>query len=464
MSLTTKARLTIWFSIVVSFILIIFAFSVYFFTRSQLYNSIDDKLLSIAKLTYDSSLYFAPSNDIPKAMSTFLKGYKIRQSGSVIRILDVSAKDIDISEIPLNKESLKKAFNGYMVFENYFLKNKKFALRILTYPVIVDGYVISIIQVGTSLDFLFASLKKLIYVMLILLPIGILISIISGYFLAENSLRPIKLITKKAKRISAENLDEKISGDFPDDEIGELAKTFDKMMERLKESFDELRQFSADVSHELRTPLTILKGEIELALKLDREPEYYKKTLLSALEEVDRLKRLVEDLLFLSKADAGKITCSFTKVDILEVVLSVINVLKFLIKQRNIKLDIDGEPEIFVKGDENLLKQLIYNLVHNAIKYNRDRGKIKILIQKIRNKKVKIVINDTGYGIPEEHLKNIFNRFYRIDKSRTRSEGGLGLGLNIAKKIVDLHNGEIKVRSIIDKGTEFEVIIPEYNS
>ncbi len=461
MSLTTKARLTIWYSIVVSIILIIFATSVYFYMRKQLYDSIDDKLLSIAQITYDSSLYFSPSNNIPAALQSFLKGYKIKQSGSVIRILDVTGKDIDINDIPVINESLKKAFNGYMVFENVFLKDKNFSLRLLTYPVIVDGYVISIIQVGTSLESLFDSLKKLIFVMLILLPIGIIISIFAGYFLAERALTPIKLITKKAKRISAENLDEKISGDFPDDEIGELAKTFDKMMERLKDSFDELRQFSADVSHELRTPLTILKGEIELALKSKRDPEYYEKTLKSALEEVDRLKRLVEDLLFLSKADAGKITYRLGKVDILEVVLSVINVLSFLIKQKRIKLNIDGEPEIFVKGDENLLKQLIYNLVHNAIKYNKEEGEIYIGIREEKDY-VKIIIKDTGFGISEEHLNKIFNRFYRIDKSRTRLEGGLGLGLNIVKKIVDLHNGNIHVESNVNKGTKFEIILPKY--
>ncbi len=462
MSLTTKAKLTIWYSIVVSIILIIFATSVYFFLRKQLYSSIDDKLLSIAKLTYDSSLYFTPAKDIPAALQSFLKGYKIKQSGSVIRILDISGKDINVSDIPINKESLKKAFNGYMVFENYFLKEKNFAIRMLTYPVIIDGYVVSIIQVGTSLESLFNSLKKLIFVMLILLPIGIIISIFAGYFLAERALSPIKLITKKAKRISAENLDEKISGDFPEDEIGELAKTFDKMMERLKESFEELRQFSADVSHELRTPLTILKGEIEVALKGERNTEDYKKTLISALEEVDRLKRLVEDLLFLSKAEAGKITYRLTKVDILEVILNVINVLSFLIKQKKIKLNIDGEPEIYVKGDENLLKQLMYNLIHNAIKYNRENGQINIKIEKLNDRNVKVIIEDTGYGISKKHLNKIFNRFYRVDKSRTRTEGGLGLGLNIVKKIVDLHNGEIYVKSEEGKGSKFEIILERF--
>ncbi len=459
MSLTTKARLTIWYSIIVSIILIIFATSVYFYMRKQLYDSIDDKLLSIAKLTYDSSLYFTPAKDIPSALQSFLKGYKIKQSGSVIRILDVSGEDIDVQEIPINKVSIQKAFNGYMVFENYFLKDKKIALRLLTYPVIIDGYVVSIIQVGTLLNSLFDSLKKLIFVMLILLPIGIIISILTGYFLAERALTPIKLITKRAKRISAENLDEKISGEFPNDEIGELAKTFDQMMQRLKDSFDELRQFSADVSHELRTPLTILKGEIELALKGNRDAEYYQKTLKSALEEVDRLKRLVEDLLFLSKAEAGKITYRLGKVDILEVILSVINVLSSLIKQKKIKLKIDGEPEIFVKGDENLLKQLMYNLIHNAIKYNRENGEILIKVFK-ENSYVRIIIQDTGYGIPKEHLDKIFNRFYRIDKSRTRSEGGLGLGLNIVKKIVDLHSGKINVESEVNIGTKFDIILP----
>ncbi len=429
--------------------------------RQQLYNSIDDKLLSIAKLTSDSSIFISPATNIPTALKSILKGYKIKQTGSVVRILDVSNPNIDINDIPVKKDSIKKALQGYMVFENYYIKNKNFAIRLLTYPVIVDGYVISIIQVGTSLQFIFESLKKLLFVIGILLPIGIIISLFSGYFLAHRVLSPIRMITKKAKQISIENLDEKIGGNFPDDEIGELAKTFDNMMERLKQSFDELRQFSADVSHELRTPLTILKGEIELALKSDREPEYYKKTLKSSLEEVERLKRIVEDLLFLSKAEAGKITYRLGKVDLLEVILSVINVLSFLIKQKGIKLNINGEPGIYVKGDENLLKQMIYNLIQNAIKYNKDKGEIFIdIIEK--DNKVCLRIKDTGYGIPEEHLSKIFNRFYRIDKSRTRSEGGLGLGLNIVKKIAELHNAEIKVKSKINEGTTFEIELEKF--
>ena len=431
--------------------------------KHQLYNSIDDKLLSIAKLTSDSSIFIGPDVTIPQALKSVLKGYRIKQSGSIVRILDITSNDIDINDIPVDKKSIKKALNGYMVFKNCYIEknNKKYAIRILTYPVIVDGYVISIIQVGTSLEFLFESLRKLLYIIAILLPIGIIISLFSGYFLAQRVLSPVRLITKKAKEISAENLDEKISVNLPDDEIGELAKTFDSMMKRLKESFDELRQFSADVSHELRTPLTILKGEIELALKSDRDPEYYKKTLKSALEEVERLKRIVEDLLFLSKAEAGKITYRLTKVDILDVILSVINVLKLPIKQKNIKLDIKGEPETFVKGDENLLKQLIYNLVENAIKYNRKNGKIEIKIDR-DEKYIILTIKDTGYGIPEEHLNKIFNRFYRVDKARTRSEGGLGLGLNIVKKIVELHNGKIEVKSKLNEGTTFVIYIPKY--
>ena len=431
--------------------------------RQQLYNSIDDKLLSIAKLTSDSSIFIGPDITIPEALKSILKGYRIKQSGSVVRILDITNRKIDVNDIPIKKDSIKKALSGYMVFENYYIKKngKTYAIRLLTYPVIVDGYVVSIIQIGTSLQFLFESLRKLLYILAILFPIGILISFFSGYFLAERVLAPVRIITQKAKRISGENLDEKIGENMPDDEIGELAKTFDGMISRIRESFEELRQFSADVSHELRTPLTILKGEIEVALKGDRTKEEYKKTLKSSLEEVERLKRIVEDLLFLSKVEAGKITYRLTKIDLLEVVLSVINVLKFLIKQKNIKLNIDGSPEIYVKGDENLLKQLVYNLIENAIKYNRDGGEINIQIDK-NEKNVILKISDTGYGIPEEDLNKIFNRFYRVSKSRTRSEGGLGLGLNIVKKIVELHNGEIKVESEINKGSTFTVILPKY--
>jgi len=269
-----------------------------------------------------------------------------------------------------------------------------------------------------------------------------------------------KIPIGKAQKISAENLDEKIGGNFPDDEIGELAATFDEMIKRLKLSFQELNQFSADVSHELRTPLTVLQGEVEVALRGDRTKEEYVKVLKSNLEEIKRLHRIVESLLFLSKAESGKILYKLKELDALELILTIYSTVKSIADEKNIKIEIDGIPGIIIKGDEDLLVQMFYNVIHNAIKYNKKGGKVSISIKDYENR-VDFIIKDTGQGIPENQLKQIFHRFYRTDKSRARKEGGFGLGLNIVKKIADIHNATINVESTVNKGTTFIISFPK---
>jgi len=434
--------------------------------RQELYNSVDNKLLSLAEISSDSP-FLMYNQAIPPKIKDLYNNPNIKHSGSILRILDTSGNigsnlnDLNVKNLPVKRDTIEKALKGIMVFENYYIKNYKYPVRVLTYPVISDGYVLGIIQVGTSLEFVIESLKKLIIILGISFPILILIIFFFGYFIIDKALAPIRMITSKAKKISAENLEEKVGGNLPDDEIGELAATFDSMISRLKASFEELAQFSADVSHELRTPLTVLQGEVEVALRGNRTIEEYKEVLKSNLEEIKRLKSIVETLLFLSKAESGQIIYKIKEIDVIDVIISVISSLKSFIKEKNIKIDIDGEPETYIKGDENLLKQLFYNIIHNAIKYNRKNGKITVSIRE-NDDKIFVSIEDTGFGIKENQLKNIFNRFYRVDKARTRKEGGFGLGLNIVKKIIDIHNAEIEVESEINKGTKFTIIFQKF--
>ncbi len=433
--------------------------------RQELYNSVDNKLLSIAEISSDSPFLLYNQN-IPKKLKDFYNNPNLQHSGSILRILDTSGhigsdlNDIDVKDLPVKKETIEKALDGIMVFENYTLENLKYPVRVLTYPVVSNGYVLGIIQVGTSLEFVTESLKKLIIILSMSFPILVLITLFFGYYIIDRAFAPIRMITAKAKKISAENLEEKIGGNLPDDEIGELAATFDEMISRLKSSFDALHQFSADVSHELRTPLTVLQGEVEVALRGERSSEEYKKVLKSSLEEVQRLKNIVETLLFLSKAESGQLIYKIKEIEVLDLIVSVISTLQPFIKEKNININLDAEPDIVFKGDESMLKQLFYNIIHNSIKYNRTNGNINIKVYE-NNGFVSVEIEDTGFGMNEQQIENIFNRFYRIDKARTRKEGGYGLGLNIAKKIVDLHNGKIFVESEINKGTKFIVSLPK---
>jgi heavy metal sensor kinase len=429
--------------------------------KQELYKSVDGKLLSIAEISSDSP-FLLYNAEVPQKLKSLYNNPNIQHSGSVLRILDTSGNigsnlnDFNVKDLPVKKETIKKALNGFMVIENYHLETVKYPVRVLTYPVISNGYVIGIIQVGTSLEFVIESLKKLLIILGISIPLLILITIFFGYYIMDKALEPIRRITAKAKKISAENLDEKVGGNLPDDEIGELASTFDNMIGRLKLSFEELNQFSADVSHELRTPLTVLQGEVEVALRSGRSAEEYRKILKSNLEEIKRLHKIVETLLFLSKAESGKIVYNLKDIDSLELILSIIGTLKALIDEKNIKVNIAGEPGINIKGDENLLKQMFYNIIHNAVKYNKQGGLLNISVKE-SDDIVEFVIEDTGCGIPETQLENIFRRFYRTDKSRVRKEGGFGLGLNIVKKIAEIHNVKINVESTPNIGTKFVI-------
>ena len=309
--------------------------------RQELYNSVDNKLLSIAEISSDSPFLLYNQN-IPKKLKDFYNNPNLQHSGSILRILDTSGhigsdlNDIDVKDLPVKKETIEKALDGIMVFENYTLENLKYPVRVLTYPVVSNGYVLGIIQVGTSLEFVTESLKKLIIILSMSFPILVLITLFFGYYIIDRAFAPIRMITAKAKKISAENLEEKIGGNLPDDEIGELAATFDEMISRLKSSFDALHQFSADVSHELRTPLTVLQGEVEVALRGERSSEEYKKVLKSSLEEVQRLKNIVETLLFLSKAESGQLIYKIKEIEVLDLIVSVISTLQPFIKEKNI--------------------------------------------------------------------------------------------------------------------------------
>lgn len=464
----TKSKLVLLFISFFAVIIVLFSASIYYFMQQELYKSVDGKLLSIAEISSDSP-FLLYNAEVPQKLKNLYNNPNIQHSGSVLRILDTSGNigsnlnDLNVKDLPVKKDTIKKALKGFMVIENYHLDTVKYPVRVLTYPVISSGYVIGIIQVGTSLEFVIESLKKLLIILGIAFPLLIIITVFFGYYIMDKAFEPIRRITAKAKKISAENLDEKVGGNLPDDEIGELASTFDNMIKRLKLSFEELNQFSADVSHELRTPLTVLQGEVEVALRSERSSREYREILKSNLEEIKRLHKIVETLLFLSKAESGKIIYRMNDIDSLELILSIIGTLKRIIDEKNIKLSVIGEPGINIKGDENLLTQMFYNIIHNAVKYNKQGGSLNITIKDSEDK-INFIIEDTGCGINNAHLENIFNRFYRTDKSRVRKEGGFGLGLNIVKKIAEIHNVKIKVKSSINIGTEFIVSFPKFGN
>ncbi len=316
--------------------------------------------------------------------------------------------------------------------------------------------------VGYPLREISDILNNLFSLFIYLIPVALLISFSGGWFLAKKSLRPVDDISRRARHITASNLNQQIPETDSNDEISRLISTFNEMILRLNKSFEHTRQFSIDVSHELRTPLTIMRGEIELALRSRKTPNRYRQVLASTLDEIIRMSSIIDNLLMLTKSDLGETEMHYEDVSLYDIMIQLYEDGEILASKKKIRVNLSRADNVRVKGDKVRLRQLLLNLVDNAVKYTADNGEISLSLTQ-ENRKAKIVVSDTGVGIPPEALEKIFDRFYRVDKARSRELGGSGLGLSIAKWVAETHGGKIEVESEVGKGSTFTVYLPVAN-
>lgn len=245
----------------------------------------------------------------------------------------------------------------------------------------------------------------------------------------------------------------------PDDEFGLLAQTINAMIARLERSFSEVRRFTADAAHELRTPLTVLRSEVEVALRKQQSAPEHQPLLSSVLEELGRMSRLTDQLLTLSRRDAGVEHVASAPLDLHAMIAGVIDAMRPMADSKELQLRLDGEGPVLVMGDEGRLRQALINLVDNALKYTPEGGTVVVRVGQ-QDLAPTVSVEDTGIGIPPEHLPHVFDRFYRVDKARTRAQGGTGLGLSIAQSIVTAHGGTIEIVSALGRGTICTVTLP----
>ncbi len=302
-------------------------------------------------------------------------------------------------------------------------------------------------------------LDSLYFIFLLMVPVAVGVSVFGGLALADRALAPVHQITTRARRITAENLDQTIPLKNEKDEIGQLTTTINDMIRRLHDSFAQVRQFSADASHELRTPLTVMRGEMELCLRNPKTTDQYRRVLESSLEEILRMSKIIDNLLTLAKADRGSGEVTFSEVDLKALVDELFEDSVVLAEQKEICVELKEASPITIVGDRVRLRQLLLNLVDNAIKYTPERGHVWLSIRREDGMAV-FEVQDTGIGIPTAEQEKVFNRFYRVDKARSRERGGSGLGLSIAKWIAELHRGSIGVQSELGKGSTFTVKLP----
>jgi len=295
--------------------------------------------------------------------------------------------------------------------------------------------------------------------LLLALPAVLVVSVAGGWFLAGRALRPVEFITLAAQRIAAGDLTQRLTVAQSSDEIGRLAATFNDMIARLEASFRQVRQFTTDASHELRTPLTVMKGETELALRRPRSPEDYRGVLESSLEEIDRMTRVVDELLFLSRADLGEVTLESLPVRLETLVEDVTRQAAFLGQGYNVQVTVRSLEAATVAGDELRLRELLLNLVDNAVKYSCPGGSVELGLVR-DGSEARLSVTDQGIGIAPEEQGRIFDRFYRSDNARAHMKKGTGLGLSICKWIADAHQGSIRVQSVPGQGSTFTLVLP----
>ncbi|MFA5499872.1 MAG: ATP-binding protein [Candidatus Omnitrophota bacterium] len=481
-----RFRIVLWYMGLLTLTLLVFSCLVYENFKKAMYDDLDDLLNSKADgianaiTTYweieemrqgngiSENLFHADSaNFLAMASNWAMERSKDPNLMSIfVQILDpLGNKLITSKNLPNINKLSEHDFQHILAGEDSFdtiggssATGSAMKFRVYTKPVIKDGKAVYIIQVASAQGLIYVALHGLRIMLFVLLPITVIVTGIAGAFLARLTLRPVDHMIGTLKKITAENLKLRIHIPDTKDEVKRLADTFNDMIERLDKSFTSQHEFIQDVSHELRTPLTILKGELEVTLKKLRSPEEYEEVLKSSLEEIGKMSRVIEDLLVLARFDNNQVALEIRRVDLGNVLNHVMEDMKILAEQKDIETSLSRQENLMLDGDEDQLRRLFVNLFDNAIKYTSRKGKVVVMAHKAGSD-IKIVVSDTGIGIPEDELPYIFDRFYQVARAR-RSNHGFGLGLSIAKSIVESHRGAISVSSQISQGATFTVSLP----
>lgn len=459
---TLRARLTLWYTAFFSGMLVVLGIGALILLDRGLRDNIDASLKSVAQAIADSSQRHSslgtPLDDLLDSMLP--PGLTER----FFSLLDPFGRpDPRIAtrsrlQLPLSVDALRNAEHGKETYQTLPMPGVSSSpVRMLTLPVIERGRIIHLVQVAMPLESAEAARSRFLLILLSLAPLALGGVAAGGWFLAGRTLAPVDRMVETARKIEAEDLSQRIETGESNDELGRLAMVINDMLTRLESSFTAVRHFSADAAHELRTPLTILKGEIEVALRVPRPDADYRQVLRSCLEEVDRLSAVVQDLLFLARSDSGNMEAGKTPVNLQAVVVDVAPSLQALAETTGMTFAVAASTPVWVEGNDSMLFRLLFNLGENAIKYTPAGGKVEIVLQPDAQSAT-LEVRDTGPGIPPEEQERIFARFYRGDPARSR--GGTGLGLALARSIVLLHHGHISVESTAGQGSRFRVVLP----
>ena len=461
--LSIGVRLTLWYLAIFALAQIVFGAGMWFILRHNLYDLVDDGL----EAQVDDLKRFLESQkdaSIAKLQEEVNETYAMEHPGDY---LEVAAENGQLIYRSAFLEAHQSALLPPDQIKRPMLESRRidrrpyrFALQKLQ----VNGHVFTV-EMGVPADDVVETLHLFRYYLLMFAPLLLLLAAGGGYWLSRRALAPVDALVRTARQVSGVNLNSRLQKLDTGDELQRLSDTLNEMLDRIESAFLRVTQFTADASHELRTPVSLIRTEAELALRRSRAEAEYKESLRHILLEAERTTALIEQLLSLARADSGRETLNLQPVDLRETLRSVVDGWQQVATIRDLQfsesLDVPDHDaaDFFVMGDETLLRRLADILLDNAFKYTPSPGSVHLTLES-KGESAVITVRDSGIGIAEEDQSKIFERFYRVDKARSRAQGGAGLGLAIAQWIVAQHRGSIGVESRPGQGAAFRVELP----
>jgi heavy metal sensor kinase len=458
--LSIGSRLTLWYLAIFAAAQLLFGIAMWVALRQQLYTVADDALKAqIEDLTNFLKSQKKKNMNVPKLREEASEAYDLEHSGDFLQIYDEDGNWIFRAPALVKNqfELAAPATIKHRSFRNVQLGNQPF--RFLTQRIEVNGRFYTV-QTGVPTGQILATLSLFRRYLLMFAPLLLLAAASGGYWLSRKALSPVDALTRTARGISGSNLGERLEKLTTGDELQRLSDTLNEMLERIESAFLRVSQFTADASHELRTPISLIRTEAEIALRKSRGDAEYREALRHILLEAERTSSLVEELLCLARADSGREGLHLVPLDLRAAVVQTAGEWRQLVEVRGLRFtQIIAAGELSVLADRTAVQRLLAILLDNAVKYTPAPGVIELRLE-ARNDKAVITVRDSGIGIAEQDQSKIFERFYRVDKARSRELGGAGIGLAIADWIVQQHQGSLAVQSSIGSGSTFFVELP----
>jgi heavy metal sensor kinase len=439
-----RLRLTIWYTLALTFIVLLFSFSVYLFVKGRLFQQLNKQL------ERDFSVINGDISEEPLEVLDF------EAEGSTMLFQLGRGKNTIYQSGLYKKSGLPESIGRPIVKYQTVRVESGRRFRLLSGPT-ENGLILLVAQDEGAIR---NTLHTLLVILGAVLPSALILAAFGGYIIAGRLLDPVASMALKAAKISAENLSERLPVDNPDDEFGRLASAFNHTLTRLQSAFERLQHFTADASHELRTPLTALQSVGEVALQEDLDASAYCDRIGSMLEETARLTHLVESLLLLTRADSGGLLVTRKNQDIARPAEKAVEDMRIMAEEKGQRFMASLQSGVQGDVDEETLRRALVNILDNAIKYTPPGGTVSVGLKESEGKCI-IEVTDTGPGIAAEHREKIFDRFYRIEKDRPQEIAGAGLGLAIAKWAVEANGGRIELESEEKKGSTFRIVLPK---